>query len=289
MPAMIWRLEDPGRYLYHYTSTDTAIGYILKDRRLRLGRYSATNDPAESKTWVFGKVASTDDVLNEYPDSNGLSAWLSEEIQSKTRLACFSRDADQLTGDHIADIVKRGFCKPRMWAQYAALHSGVCLVFDRKRIDATFHSQFRGNSVSGQVDYIDRGVFRRLEEQEHVINLDHLKAVGREAYARDHSVTHRERLFFEKMTDWKDESEFRCVVLGSGESDLYLPLDGTLTGIMFGEKTSVAQIRTVMAMTNGWGLEYGGLKWKNSSPWYDIPRYIPGIENTPWGKRLWEE
>lgn len=287
MPKMIWQMDDPNRYLYHYTSAETALDFILKDRRLRLGRYTATDDPTESKAWKFGKVASNQAVLDEYRDD--LSPWLSNEIQAKTRLVCFCMDSPELTGEHVSDIAKRGFCKPRMWTQYARSHTGLCLVFDWQKLHAVFHEQFAGRDISGPVGYIDRGILRRMDEQEHVINLDHLKKFGREAYARDHRFTHHKRLFFEKMTDWRDESEFRCVVFDGGEAELYLPLEGTLAGIMFGERTPVAQIKTVLATTKGWGLEYGGLEWKNSSPWYDLFRYLPGIENTPMGKRMWEK
>jgi hypothetical protein len=280
-------MNDPNRYLYHYTKTSTAIDHILKDRRLRLGRYAAMDDPAESKAWEFERVGSTNAVLKEF-EKEDLSSWISNELQTRTRVICFCMDSPDLTGDHIRDISLRGFCKPRMWTQYCGSHSGVCLVLDRHKLEESVNRLFPKSSAMSPVEYINRSFVRRLDEQEHTVNLDHLKKVGRETYVRDHRFTHYKRLFFEKMTDWRNEDEFRVIVFDEEEPDLYLPIDDSLTGIMFGERTPVPQIRAMMDMTKDWGLEYGGLKWKNVSPWYDLVRYVPGIEKTGWGKRMWE-
>src|SRR5271157_2734726 len=40
----------------HYTSKETAIEYILKNREIRLGRLGLTNDPRESKRWTVPNI-----------------------------------------------------------------------------------------------------------------------------------------------------------------------------------------------------------------------------------------
>ena len=40
----------------HYTSEETAIKYILKNKEIRLGRLGLTNDPRESKRWTVPSV-----------------------------------------------------------------------------------------------------------------------------------------------------------------------------------------------------------------------------------------
>ena len=45
---------DIDRYVYHYTSRDTALQHILATGKIRLGSLSKTNDPHETKSWRFG-------------------------------------------------------------------------------------------------------------------------------------------------------------------------------------------------------------------------------------------
>lgn len=117
-------VTDHNKYLYHYTSAQTAIDYILKGRTLRLSSYVSTNYPKERKGWLF------DFGTNEGRDLGGYnreeqSGWLSGEFKGKALMACFSRDLELLGGIHINNIFKRGFCKPRMWTPESLDHYSV--------------------------------------------------------------------------------------------------------------------------------------------------------------------
>jgi hypothetical protein len=286
---MIENLTSTDQFIYHYTSARTALDYILKKRSLRFGSYINTNDPKETKTWQFDIGTNEKRDLGKY-NMTELSEWLSKELKQKAKLACFSTDTKPLTGDHIADIFKRGYCKPRMWAQYAKKHTGVCLVFDRQKLSELIDAQLGALHLilSGPVKYRDRGIVRNLNEQQYMINIDVLESVGPEAYVRSHLLTNQQVLFFEKMNDWKDESEFRWVVFTETKAALYLDYKDSLVGIMFGENTEELIIQHIMDLTEARGLRYMGLKWKNCSPWYDYEnlRYISGIKNSPWGKLI---
>ena len=90
-------------------------------------------------------------------------------------------------------------------------------------------------------------------------------------------MTHYKRFFFEKMSDWRDEREFRWVVLEKQTSgDLFLRFEDALVGIVFGDDSDESEIGEIMKMTSDVNLEYIGLKWKNCSPWYDFenPKYF---------------
>ena len=45
--------NDPHAYVAHYTRADIALNYIFHNGTLRLGPLTATNDPRETKTWLF--------------------------------------------------------------------------------------------------------------------------------------------------------------------------------------------------------------------------------------------
>lgn len=94
---MIENLTSADKFLYHYTSSSTAIEHILKDRSLRLGSYTKTNDPKESKTWQFSLGTNESRDLGKYKMEE-MSNWLSNELKLKTKLACFSMDTAPLSG-----------------------------------------------------------------------------------------------------------------------------------------------------------------------------------------------
>ncbi len=287
---MIEQVANVEQFLYHYTTADTAINYILKSRRLRFGAYTNTNDPKEAKTWQFDLGTNENRNLGAYKMTE-TSAWLSNLLKDRARLLCFSMDRAPLTGVHIRDIFNRGFSKPRMWTQYAGRHTGVCLVFDRARITSAISRQISGSNrvLAGAVEYIDRPVLGSSDANwQFMINIDALEDLGAERYAELNLERAHKRLFFEKMTDWRDECEWRWVAFVSSDQDLYVAYGDALIGVMFGEETSETSIQDMMDMTESWGLRYMGLRWKNCSPWYDYGnlRYTPGIKDSPWGKTI---
>ncbi|MDN6871850.1 DUF2971 domain-containing protein [Pseudomonas citronellolis] len=269
---MIMGVQDSGKYIYHYRTAGTAIKHILPAGRLRLGKYNGTNDPKEVKDWKFsiGSNEGRDLKVREWDE---LSKWLSDELKSQTRVLCFSRDESGLTGNHLFDICKRGFCKPRMWAQYGGNHTGVCLVFDKDRLLKSFISQYANECslISGDVQYVDRTIADDLyRDQQYLINLDALAILGKSQYPEVHIKTHHKRLFFEKMTDWRAENEWRCVLFSKREEELYLSYGNSLVGIIFGNDTSREDISEVKQLTYGKGLSYQAVRWKNCAPWYDF-------------------
>lgn len=282
LSAMIENVSSIETYLYHYTKAKTALDFILQNLTLCLGNYTKTNDPKESKSWEFGLGSNEKRDLGKY-NTIETSRWLSTELKLRAKLACFSMDRVPLTGNHLVDVHNRGFCKPRMWAQYSEDHAGICLVFDQQKLLAQVKSQFGSNSlvIAGPIQYMDRNIVRGLEDHEYMIDVDALEPLGKAAYVNLHIRKHYGSLFFEKMLDWRDESEWRVVVFSNFESELYLRLEDSLVGIMFGENIGEEMTQRIMAHTSSWGIQYMGLKWKNSSPWYDYNtfRYVPSIKN----------
>ncbi|MFV3334091.1 DUF2971 domain-containing protein [Pseudomonas sp. NY15437] len=269
---MIIGLKDSEKYIYHYRSADTAIRHILPTGKLRLGKYNCTNDPKEVKEWKFNLWSSKSIELpvREWDD---LSKWLSGELKSKTRVLCFSRDEDGLEGNHLLDICKRGFCKPRMWAQYGANHAGVCLIFDREKLLSNVITQYEESCliIGGDVEYRDRLIADNFhQDQQYLINLDALEVLGRSSYPEAHIHAHYQRLFFEKMTDWRAENEWRCVLFSKTDEELFLDYKDSLVGVIFGNDASAECIAEVKRLNQGRGLTYQAVRWKNCAPWYDF-------------------
>lgn len=280
---MITGVTDANQYVYHYTKAATARDFILKDRTLLLGDYASTNDPKESKAWEFGLVTFENRDIGSYEHSK-LSGWFSHELKSRTRLACFSKDRAPLTGNHMSDILNRGYARPRMWAQYADKHTGVCLVFLRTRlVELTKAALGGGWLMHGDVHYKNRGILDKNERPEFMLNVDLYEALGPKAYVRSHIQTCNRFLFFEKLEDWRDEHEWRIVVVAESPQRILVPIETALVGVLHGDATDPDTSEELIRATHGLSVKHMGLSWTNSTPWYDYGSFSwqPGKITAP--------
>jgi hypothetical protein len=284
--SMIYGFRAADRFVYHYTGAAVARDYILKNRTLKLGSYTRTNDPKESKAWEFDLWTNQNRHLGNYKMQE-LSSWFSAALKANAKLACFSLDSSPLSGDHTRDILSRGFAKPRMWAQYAENHSGVCLVFDRSKLLEAVHSQLGALiHFAGPVTYQNHYLVRPLTAHEYSINIDQLETLGPQGYLQSHVRLHHKALFFEKLLDWRDEVEWRILVLSDSDADLLVPIDDALVGIVHGASINRTISDDILQASDSTSIEHMGLTWKNSNPWYDLGSFRWSAANraSPWFK-----
>lgn len=271
--------KEQDRFLYHYTSAETAADYILNDKQLKLGRYINTNDPKETKTWQFSIGTNENHDLSGY-GLHELSKKFTYGLKHKTNLVCFSQDG-ALTGDHTKDIYARGFGKARMWAQYADNHRGVCLVFEKSAIQKSAVDQFgnqRFRLYGGPVVYRDRFITEVNNPADgFVIDIDYLVKLGFDEYVKAHVATHHKALFFEKVADWSSENEFRVVVLGEKEEELFMNIGSALSGVLFGADCTEKDIAKITTKCEVKKIQFEQIVWKNSTPWYSFsrPEWMP--------------
>jgi len=268
---MIHNVKDSDQYIYHYTSAETAEKFILANGTLRFGSFRFTNDPRESKDWEFSLSSSQHD-LGDY-DCESVSRDVSAALKDQAYLACFVRDKENLTGDCIRDSPKRGCSRPRMWAQYGGNHKGVCIVFDKSRfIDTSIANQPLANVFCGSVSYKDRTFAPRLGLHGFNVEIDRLEALGLETYAFEFLTRYRDKLFFEKLTDWRDEREWRCITLASHASPIFVPIQEAVVGIVHGVDMPATVSDQIMARAHKLNpdIQHIGIRWINGAPWYDL-------------------
>jgi hypothetical protein len=267
---MIIGFTDSDRLLYHYTKMSTAKEKILLQQSLKVGRYTCTNDPKESKDWEFNLSSNAAEGLKNYITGD-LPQRFSKALKSRAKVACFCKDRAPLSGDHTRDFCLRGWGKARMWAQYAKNHSGLCLVFDKNLFHQQVVSQLpqNGRAYRGSVSYRDRYFVPSFEEGDYFINVDQLGVVGFDRYVEMHLRSFCRRLFFEKNVDWRDENEFRWIVFSDTEEDLFIQYADSLVGVIFGDRANAQEIDDILRMLP-LTVDVMGLRWKNCSPWYDF-------------------
>ena len=227
-----YRVSSTEEYLYHYTSA-ASLEKILSGRRLRMNPFARTNDPKESKNWRFDFTDVDDDatLASRYSE---LGSEATRIAKSRSKLLCFTRDAQEALTPRLDWIYHRGFARPRMWAQYAAQHSGACLIFSFPQLREAVTSSFPpGSLVWGEdVTYTNPPVAPPLGEKALTLNARLIKQEGLERAVRQHVQDYYRALFFEKLVDWRDEEEFRWLLWESHGEFHEIEYDDRVPGSM---------------------------------------------------------
>jgi hypothetical protein len=226
------QLDEFGKYIYHFTSAETAILYILPTLRLKISSFSNTNDPRENKTFNFGQIFDklTDDHRFEVKNS------FKDYLNKYCNILCFSNDYKIES-----TWLNLGYNHPRMWAQYADKHRGVCLVINRK----VFIKE-NEKSFFDDVNYTYKFQFPSIDQDEY------LKANSKEDFYKDFLSKNYKDFFFSKHLDWQSEHESRLVCLDKSN---YCSIASSLHGIYLGEsfdKNLYIVLRKILPDHNIW-------------------------------------
>ncbi len=232
MSSNVWRTLftsnfDCGQYLYHYTSIEKAIK-IIYSKQLWFSSINNTNDTTEAKLRIkFKKVNSNKNIT---PDERTLAVtnYLSQRSDS-IRILCFSQDADLTEKelnqaiklhynhekDKYFDISGRGFALPRMWAQYASNHEGVCFIINKKIFDQKLSSlvflkesivHYKNFFTCHEIDETQLNcLYNRITQHSNGL-LSFLDLL----YNDKHFIEYN---YFEKQKDWENEREYRYIAL----------------------------------------------------------------------------
>lgn len=213
--------------LFHYTTTEKALEEILPHGRLQLTPLIDMNDPLEYKKqpFFFWGDAVTEDVPN-------IQRELHDAIRVKSKAVCFTLDSPN---NKPKDATGRGFAKARMWSQYADGHKGVCLTFYKSKIDSIISETFNYGSrlFKGEIKYGD--FFNEISNAYEISELE-IKEKGIKEFIKDHVKKYRSMFFFRKLTDYKDELEYRYVIYNENKGIEYINIGNALCGIIVGDR-----------------------------------------------------
>lgn len=205
------------RLVFHYTSAATALEHILKTGMLRLGPISETNDPGDPPPFpeVRSREGNGDPGVRPFLEA----AMGFHEAGGNHKLGCFALDSEEsitVAKDGVSS--KFGWARDRMWAQYADHHRGICIAFDRARLEAAakgIGADANKKIVLGTVSYTD-------DVQYPLWNIDRVEG----GETRRRYVEWLEQMlpahFFTKRKDWVAEAEYRILLLDfSGDGNPY--------------------------------------------------------------------
>lgn len=222
------------KWLYHYTSFETAIKYILPSGTLKMGEYGRVNDPKEAKlnpnTYNFGQLPSDKEERNIFViERDEVCKKITDYFFHQIKIVCFSVD-DLRYEKTLFHYFARGCIKPRMWAQYGDNNKGVCLIFDRNILEKQIEQQFQNEIkiYSGNVKYQSCQLNNENWELQNQIDsncnnfsLTDFKNNFEDAIEKQVD-NFWETYFFHKYEDWNSENEFRFVIHSQKAGDFFL-------------------------------------------------------------------
>lgn len=268
MSILINPLTRSDLYVYHYTTSEAALEFILKSGTLKLGPYSRVNDPRESKQWDFKTLVRADSNVS-YDDYDRLSAQISERLKANVKLICFCTDSDEAVGKWQPEaLLHRGFAKPSMWHQYGDKSRGICLVFNREKLGAAFSSSLDSTRLAdGYVNYSNDGIVPRMSGYPFSINL--LGGHDQKNMVRvvaEHLARNQKGLFFTKLSDWASEAEYRWVYWDSNPKPRHVKFNDALEAILVGEACAKNVFKRALRYCIKYRAELATLGWRNGFP-----------------------
>jgi hypothetical protein len=261
------------RYVYHYTRWERLLD--ISHTGLRLGSLAQMNDPRESKYWYLGHITYDDQPPVDVPAFRDAV----EDYKRHIKIASFSRDMPGETAEEVR--FRSGYARPRMWAQYAANHTGVCIVMDREGLrnamQAQLHKRDDSWLASGPVEYIAKTAD---DPSNQVVEFFPERGGDVATTVRNYFFEHRNRIFFAKHSDWRDEAEYRWVyydTVNSSNSQLnlegtYIQIKGQVAALVLGADYSDAHLPVAQSFATALGLngDVARCVWDRSSLRMDV-------------------
>ncbi len=214
------------------------------------------NDPRETDWEGF----QCEDFPGDHSPSDVFHIQATFAQKLRDRASVFFATRDDFPETERSITMLRGFGKSRMWAQYASNHSGICLVFDRCRIEAAARHALGENRVkTGDVDYrraalpAGAGAFGFNYAEFKASPLDYL---CRHAQKWDRS------LFFRKHEDWKDEREWRMATVNVQAGGKCICYGDALKYVVLGHGVEDKTVRAAKRIFDGPVLRLRYQQWK---------------------------
>lgn len=224
-------MEKP-QNLYHFTTAENAIKYILPRCQIRMNVLENMNDPKDNLRHL-----NSERLVYKGSDFLEISRKIevSRIISKRTRIASFSIDVKK------NGFLISGFEKQRMWTQYSDQHTGVCIVIDynkfleeNKSIIQSF--DIRDDIVSYSEDFclfpdlsVLNGTRAGLNKEP-----DSIEKAWERFKKNEHAV---KDYFFKKGIDWVGENEYRFLTFHDLEDEILLSFKNSLkmvvTGLIF--------------------------------------------------------
>ena len=253
--------------LFHYTSANIAIEKILFDQQIKIGLMKYVNDPRESKNWALLPKYTGIPTGSSLEKQRIINQEFTKIKQEEWKVVCFTVN-DPGYKRHPESTIDEGFlygaCKPRMWANYAGNHKGICLKFNGPKFDAQIRNVINGADKTRRIfcDKVEYGNFGDTLDSSS-IDYTELSKIGITEGLRNHLIKYYKQFFLSKARDWETEAEFRWLVYSESKEDELLPIKGIVEEAIVGYDFPRVYYPTLFALCNILDIRVREIKWTN--------------------------
>lgn len=214
---------------FHYTKSSVAMEDILYTENIRFSSFLNMNDPYEYKVRSTGMSSRGGKIPNK--DVSEALSLLKNTILHKSKILSLVRHGEE----EIIDNYQLIFAKPRLWAQYAEAQYGVCLVLNLPALLEKIKTTYPRLSIyENSVTY---DLMEGKSTRKNHMQYDNSKSITENI--RFHMDVNNKDIFFRKYKDFRDENEYRIVLIDwddDNNSDIYIDLQGVIRGVIMGER-----------------------------------------------------
>lgn len=234
-----FRFKEMNR-LYHFTNFDAALK-IIESGKLRFSKPFNLNDIIESNRVLFQRIFS-EEYIHKH---NRLYA--ENQLRSFQQIS-FSQDVNNEERSVL------GFDLHTMWGLYANKGYGVCLVFDKDKLNIPPN------------DYVNSVTYRDYVYQSYDFANKSKQGINAELRRNINNI------FFTKRKEWENEQEYRIIrKVRNIQQDEYLDISDSLSFIIICKDESLSGLESV----------FDGLRYKEFSSLkksYPILSYEYGLD-----------
>ena len=262
--------------LFHYTRTSIAIEHILYRKEFKLSILNDTNDPREYKFKIFNSHRScvAQDVLDNKQYEHLLKdahSNINKILRFQCRVMCFCSNAKSTLilsdGNTKKDnySCSQGWEKSRMWSQYGDNHRGICLVISKDELKQIFDKEQAKVKIYS-ANYVKYFLSKNDYSPWPSFDGSSLGNKSVEECSLEYVINNFDALFFSKHIDYRDEAEFRVVVLDPQRQFEYIDIDTSLRGVIVGDRTPDVYFPLIKEMCKKLNIQSQQAYWSTSSP-----------------------
>lgn len=255
--------------LCHYTKKDTALEKILSDRQIKISPIGLTNDPKESRPSTPAVMASTINGKEHLEAMPKIHEEMVRAFREEWKVLCMTKHLPQksykeVIKNHVKHQFSYGYNRPRMWAQYAENHSGVCIIFDGKKL----HNNILAKLGEYSKIFCDSVKYRNYgAAAKNVIKYSDIATLGLTEGLRQHLLGNYRKYFLTKFPDWENESEYRWLVHSATSlSAEYISIEGTIKEIIVGSNFPKIYETSLKEISKELNVSAGRIHWTDGIP-----------------------
>jgi len=167
-----------------------------------------------------------------------------------------------------SSLKNHGYLKSRMWSQYGENHEGACLVFSKNKLVSAVTQKYKDEEYliyHGDVIYKDY-VNENSRHDSIDINHDTFDTSSPQEIAIQHITKYKNEFLLCKQLDYRDEEEFRIVLLKKefGKTQYIAPepkLGDCLIGVIVGDRFPKVYSSLLDTLSNKLGVSCRRLHW----------------------------